>query len=264
MIDREAVTALLRQACERFIVPRLGRLGAKEIIEKAPGELVTAVDHEVEQFLADSLLPLLPGSGLVGEEGCATDPGLLDAVEQGLVWLLDPLDGTANFAAGKPPFAVMLALLQNGEPLASWMLDPLSGVAWTAAHGGGAWRDGIRVRVDPGFPESGVIRGALISHFMPPGIALRVRARLPDVELLEKLMCSGAEYPAIALGDRNVSLFWRTLPWDHVPGALFLCEAGGLVCRLDGSPYRAASQGEGLIVAQNPAIAEKIIEALAD
>lgn len=264
MIDMDRVTEALRDAAARAILPRYRRLEHHEIVEKTPGELVTAADREAEAILSVSLPGMLAGSRVVGEEGCAAEPALLQTLGEGVVWLLDPLDGTANFAAGRPPFAVMLALLRDGLPLASWMLEPISGTAWTAESGSGAWRDGERIRTEQQVPDAAAMRGALISHFMTGEMQARIRDRFSSVTELPKLLCSGAEYPAIALGERHVSLFWRTLAWDHVPGALFLAEAGGHVCRLDGSPYRAVSSREGLIVAQNPGIAETIVAALRD
>lgn len=264
MVEVDKVTDLLREAAERAILPRYRRLERHEIAEKTPGEVVTAADGEAEAILSLSLPGLLPGSRVVGEEGCAAEPGLLRDLGQGLVWLLDPLDGTANFAAGKPPFAIMLALLRDGLPLVSWMLDPLSGELWAAEAGGGAWRGDQRLRTDQRVPDAAEMRGALTSHFMSAAMQDRIRGSLSAVMPLPKLMCSGAEYPAIALGERQLSLFWRTLPWDHVPGALFLAEAGGHVCRLDGAPYRAISNRDGLIVAHNRGIAEVVLDALRD
>lgn len=258
----DRVTEALRETAERAILPRYRRLEDHEIVEKTPGELVTAADREAEAILSAALPGMLPGSRVVGEEGCAAEPALLRTLGEGLVWLLDPLDGTANFAAGRPPFAVMLALLRDSLPLASWMLDPISGTVWTAEAGSGAWRDGERLHSEQQVPDAAAMRGALISHFMSGEMQAGIRDRLSAVRQLPKLLCSGAEYPAIAVGERHVSLFWRTLPWDHVPGALFLAEAGGHVCRFDGSPYRAVSSREGLIVAQNRGIAEMVKDAL--
>ena len=67
-----------------------------------------------------------------------------------------------------------------------------------------------------------------------------------------------AEYPAVAQGDRHFALFWRTLAWDHAPGALLLREAGGSVMRWDGSAYLPAIPGEGLLIARNPAVADEV------
>jgi fructose-1,6-bisphosphatase/inositol monophosphatase family enzyme len=259
----DTVEAILREAAERAILPRFRRLAESDVIEKSPGELVTAADREAEALIGEALCAAFPGTRLVGEEGCAADPALLETLGEGRVWLLDPVDGTANFAAGTPPFSVMLALLDRGEAVASWMLDPLSGDLCVAERGGGALFRGERIAVDPSIPDLSEMRGAITSKFMPSDVRARIESALGAVEPLSKLMCSGAEYPAIALGRRHASLFWRTLPWDHVPGALFLEEAGGHVSRLDGSPYRGEREGEGLLIATNPAIASQLLEAIA-
>jgi len=70
---------------------------------------------------------------------------------------------------------------------------------------------------------------------------------------LPGLRCAGHEYPSIAQGRQNFVLFWRTEPWDHAPGALFMSEAGAHVARPDGSPYRPLDGGQGLLVADNQA-----------
>lgn len=261
MPDR--IASILRDAADRAIVPRFRRLGTSEIIEKSPGELVTAADRECERIVTDALLTAFPDSRVIGEEACAEAPELLDRLDDGRIWLLDPVDGTANFAAGRRPFAVMLALLEEGRCVRSWMLDPMDGRLCYAELAGGAWIDGSRVSVSADVPEAQT--GALISHLMTPELQQTIRARLNHIEIVPKLLCAGEEYPAIARGDRQASLFWRTLPWDHVPGSLFLTEAGGFVSRLDGSAYLPADiEGQGLLVAQTPAIGETIVSLLQD
>jgi fructose-1,6-bisphosphatase/inositol monophosphatase family enzyme len=76
--------------------------------------------------------------------------------------------------------------------------------------------------------------------------------------MLPGLRCAGFEYPAVASAEEHFAVFWRTLPWDHAPGALVLAEAGGHVARLDGRPYRPAEKGAGLLVAQNRAVGESV------
>jgi fructose-1,6-bisphosphatase/inositol monophosphatase family enzyme len=76
-------------------------------------------------------------------------------------------------------------------------------------------------------------------------------------------MCAGQEYPGIVVGENDFALFWRTLPWDHVPGTLFLTEAGGMVARLDGSEYRAVEHDRpGLLAAASPEIWHSVREVL--
>jgi len=260
---RDEIASILRDAADRVVVPRFRRLAAAEIIEKSPGELVTAADRECERIVTDALLTTFPDSRVVGEEACAEEPELLARLDHGRIWLLDPVDGTANFAAGRRPFAVMLALLEEGRCLRSWMLDPIDGRLCYAEMGGGAWIDGIRLSVSNEIPE--IQTGALISHLMSQELQHKIRQRLAHIDIVPKLLCAGEEYPAIARGDRQASLFWRTLPWDHVPGALFLTEAGGFVSRLDGSAYHPADiEGQGLVVAKTPSIGEAIVSLLTD
>ncbi len=87
---------------------------------------------------------IIPEAGIVGEEAVSADPSLLDDLGNGLKWLIDPIDGTGNFASGKPPFGLMIALIDNGIVQASWMLDPLTDRLCCAALGGGATINGER------------------------------------------------------------------------------------------------------------------------
>jgi fructose-1,6-bisphosphatase/inositol monophosphatase family enzyme len=254
----EAVPALLRQAAEQAILPVFGRREARPE-EKSPGEWVTTADRAAEALLAPQLATLLPGSLVVGEEAASLDPSVLDHLAtDGEVWLLDPLDGTSNFAAGEPPFAVMVALLRRGETVASWMLDPLTGRMAVAERGAGAWLDGERVRAGADAAVAGAmpgaLRGGVTRRFLPADLGSHVEAVEPEfAELMGGSRCAGHDYPAVVTGDLDFILFWRTLPWDHIPGALFVSEAGGVAARLDGSAYRAADHARpGLLVARDP------------
>src|SRR5919106_4920939 len=103
----DKVETLMREAAANAILPRFRRLQHHEIEEKTPGELVTAADREAERILSAGLSALLPGSLVIGEEAAAADPALISRLaDGGDIWLVDPLDGTANFAAGREPFAV--------------------------------------------------------------------------------------------------------------------------------------------------------------
>src|SRR3546814_620137 len=95
----------------------------------------------------------------------------------------------------------------------------------------------------------------IIGRFMPSDVHAGVMKRAGTFfDLRPGLKCAGAEYPVIALEDRHFAFFWRTLPWDHASGALFLAEAGGMVSRPDGTPYSPGKKGSGLLIAHNPGI----------
>ncbi|MGQ2931198.1 MAG: inositol monophosphatase family protein, partial [Sphingopyxis sp.] len=101
---RDQVSTLMRDVAADVVMPRFRLLAPEEIDEKSPGEIVTIVDRESERRLHDGLAALGLGARIVGEEAAEADADLLEGVDRGLVWLIDPLDGTANFAEGRAPF----------------------------------------------------------------------------------------------------------------------------------------------------------------
>ena len=173
------------------------------------------------------------------------DPRLMEQVTADApVWIIDPIDGTRNFAHGRATFAIMVALVQAGESLGGWILEPVSGRFGVAERGGGAWMGGQRLRVAaPDRPER--MSGSLhASTYAPKEIARRVEQRRGRVQAVKSLRCAGAEYLRLAEGQTHFSLFTRLMPWDHVPGTLLHAEAGGVALCFDGTPYRAGRYRE--------------------
>lgn len=247
------VTALMRQVSADVILPRYRNLAAHEVVEKAADELVTIADRESEERLSEGLAKLLPEARIVGEEACAVDPALLNGLGDGLVWIIDPIDGTGNFAAGRPPFGVMIALAEGGVAIAGWILDPLTGRLCHAARGRGAHVDGERLQAresGAAVPIAG-ISTLFIDADERSALERRAEGRLDIVPIPR---CAAEQYPRIAFGVNDIALFNRTLAWDHAAGVLFLNEAGGLVARPDGSPYRVDSDETGLLAAASPAM----------
>ncbi len=171
------------------------------------------------------------------------------------VWLLDPIDGTANFAAGKPIFAIMVALVRNGETVMGWIHDPVSQRTASAALGEGAWRDGERLNVaaSTGSPARRLGNRRLVRR-------LGERAALVD-EVFE-YRCAGYEYTLLASGGAQFALYNRLHPWDHAPGHLLHREAGGFSARLDGTPYLPRDATPGLLLAPDAANWKTLREAL--
>jgi fructose-1,6-bisphosphatase/inositol monophosphatase family enzyme len=250
----DEVADLLRRAAATAILPVFRRLDDTAVEEKAPGEVVTVADREAELIISAGLVRLLPGSTVVGEEAVAADPAVLDRLSgPGPVWLVDPVDGTANFAAGRRPFAVMVALMREGVTEASWILDPISDELAVARAAEGAYLDGTRAYAPDGVRPMSALRGAVMSRLLPPDLRARVQAGIGRIgEALPGNHCAGREYPDILRGVQDFVLFWRTLPWDHAPGVLLLEEAGGVARRFDGSPYDPTDGRSGLLVAANP------------
>jgi fructose-1,6-bisphosphatase/inositol monophosphatase family enzyme len=251
----DAVTAIIDEAAAAAILPRFNRLHTTEIEEKTPGEVVTTADRDAEWIISRQLAGLVPGSRVVGEEAAAQNPSVLDQLDEGDVWLVDPLDGTANFVAGSPDFAVMVAFLRNGLTMASWMLAPLSHRLAIAVRGQGATLNGDRVKVTSAPQTLSKCRGAVLTRFLPEEMKNSLFAGKDEfAELLPGRRCSGIDYPSLVAGEQDFLMFWRLLPWDHAPGVLFAEEAGGVVARLEGSKYLPGDQQPGLLIARDPEV----------
>jgi fructose-1,6-bisphosphatase/inositol monophosphatase family enzyme len=258
-----AVGALLRDAAERIVLPRYRSLAAHEIEEKSPGDFVTIADKECERALNDGLAQILPAARLIGEEACAANPTLLNGLETGTAWIIDPIDGTGNFAAGRPHFALMVALVADGEAIAGWIYDPLRQRMCHAETGGGAWVNGERVCASPSGAPLPI--AAISMKFMDADQRAAMLGRSHgQFTLTEVPLCAGEQYPRIAFGENDFSIYERTLPWDHIAGAVFLNEAGGHVARMDGSPYRFWDGRTGLLGAVSRGIWDQAARILTD
>lgn len=250
----DRVAAVLQETSALVIEPRFAALAEADVVEKSPGELVTVADREAEAALAARLETILPGVVVVAEEAASADPTLLDALGAEQAWLVDPLDGTANFVTGSDDWSVMVALLAEGTTVASWIWQPVKRRMYVAERGGGAACNGTVVHCGSRPTDAGRLRGAVLPRFLDAATAAAVaRNRSRFAEVNGGRRCSGVQYPALIDGEEDFVVFWRTLPWDHAPGALLVEETGGVACRPDGSRYRPTAEGVGLLVAADEA-----------
>jgi fructose-1,6-bisphosphatase/inositol monophosphatase family enzyme len=245
------VQALMRDVATRIVMPRFRQLDEAHIEEKAPDELVTIADRESEIALAEGLLRLLPEARVVGEEACSADPTLVDNIGQRTFWVVDPIDGTANFAAGETPFGIMVALVIDGVSEAGWLFDPVNGRMCSAGRAQGAFVNGERVTArtsGEAIPVAG-----LSTRYLPPDLREDIERRAEGkLRCVGIPRCAAEQYPRVVLGANDLALFWRTHVWDHAPGALILTEAGGKIARFDGTPYAVTQTGTGLLAAATP------------
>lgn len=233
------------------MLPRFRQLLDSQIQEKSPGEVVTIVDREVESLLSLELARIVPGSVVVGEEACSANPELLKQLRSERAWVVDPLDGTGNFIAGREEFAILLGYFEAGSCVASWLYRPIDDTLYFAERGAGASVNGQGLSASASPPER--LRGIVKTRFLPSPlreqVTSRAAARLSEV--LPGANCTAFDYPGIASGDVDFALYWRTLPWDHAACVLFIEEAGGIARRLDGAPYDPTDDREGLLVARD-------------
>jgi len=257
----ELVAQIMRVTADEVIMPRYKALGEGDIREKTgPKDLVTIADLESEHRMTPLLQDLLPGSLVIGEEATSDDPEIFRLLDgDGPVWIVDPVDGTSNFAKGGRHFCVMVGLVVGGETVLGVILDPL-GECWISAErGGGAWRqsyDGSvaeRLSVLPPAPVN-EMRGALNFRFLDSPLKEEMRDRANDALGDHfRLGCAGHEYLHMVTGEAHFAMYIKKMPWDHVPGCLIHSETGGHQARFDGQPYQAHDMTGGILAAPDQA-----------
>lgn len=258
----EAIHDVMADAANHAITPRYQHLAAADIVEKAANDVVTIADKEAEAILAEGLARILPEAAIVGEEAAHADPAILSRLGSDLCWIIDPLDGTNNFAAGKPPFGILVALSQGGETIGGWIYDVLSGRFCHARRGEGAYMNGLRLTARAS-GETPPIAAVSFLFADPARREKLLGAIAPHYRMVDIPRCAAEQYPRLALGVNDLSVFERTLAWDHAAGVLFLNEAGGKAAREDGSPYRVDDHRRGLIAAASPALWDDLAERMA-
>ena len=259
------VNHIVEEVVATIVMPSFRALQPEDIHSKDtpgdPDDLVTIVDKSAERFLIDALAGVVPGAAFIGEEAVCENPALLDALSaHAPAWLIDPIDGTKNFARGSADFGVMLALVEAGRTRASWMAIPAAepaGYSVVAELGGGTWIDGARVRT--AHRTHGSLRGTIHTRMMPADAARDVVERLDGkYDPRPSTGSAATEYSAIIRGDKDFVIYYRLLPWDHAPGALAVTEAGGAAVHLSGEPYAPLSPNQVTIFAATSDIAAQI------
>ena len=255
----------MREVADAVIVPRFRQLAAHQIKSKTyPGDVVTIADEESERMLGPRLNALLEGSRVIGEEGAFADPTLLDLLKgDDPVWIIDPIDGTANFVNGVAAFAVIVALVHRGETQAGWIYEPLEGRTLWAAKGKGAWHtsrhvvgrepEHRRVTIPP--TDDDLTRMVAAMHNKDLGVLRGKFAR--NI----RLGSSAHDYWSLAEGRCQVLAYRKLKPWDHAAGLLIHEEAGGYNRLLSGDRYSPAIRDPiGILCAPTEAIWQRIKE----
>ena len=202
----------------------------------SPKDLVTETDVAVENFLREHLGPLVPGAGFLGEEGSA-GLGL-----QGLAWVVDPVDGTTNFAHGVPFVATSVALCQDGVPLLGVVNLPLLGEIFTAGLGLGAWKNGEPMRVS----DTATLLEALVATGFPyrieehqDAILRQLALAMPATQGVRRAGAAALDLAFVACGRYDGFFEFALNPWDTAAGVLLVQEAGGQVGRMtQDAPYQ--------------------------
>ncbi|ARM88639.1 inositol monophosphatase protein [Rhizobium sp. CIAT894] len=258
-VDVTVLADLLRRAAKTEILPRFRRLGEDDVRAKSEAtDLVTEADERAERMIKAEAERLWPSALFLGEESVAAEPDLLGRLaDADLAIVVDPVDGTFNFAAGIPAFGVMASVISGGETIAGIIYDPM-GDDWVMAEkGGGAWLrrpDGEVRRLRAAEPVSlGQMVGMASTGYLRQEKRAEILGNLAKVRFLTNYRCAAHEYRTFAGGHVHYLMYNKMMPWDHLAGALISQEAGGYAARFDGSPYLPHHLEGGLLVAPDKA-----------
>ena len=236
----------------------LSSYGKVEAREKGPGDLVTDADSASQRVIAAILAEAFPGHTLLAEEdGVVPDP------DKPWRWVVDPLDGTINFAHGFPLWCVSIALEHRGELVAGVIHVPLTGATFAATAGGGATLGEEPLRVS----EARSLRTSLIATGMPTDFAgdadrqvAYYRRFSTGTHSVRRTGSSAWNLAIVAAGGCDAFYATSLRPWDAAAGVLLVREAGGRVTALDGGPYDLYGGG---ILATNGHVHDEAVRALA-
>lgn len=244
--QQDALIAIVRAAARDCIMPRFRRLGTADVSAKSgPTDLVTLADTEAEAQITAAVCALLPTAVVVGEEAIAAEPALRDAIGAAeLAVIIDPVDGTWNFAKGLPLFGVILAVTVAGAPVFGLLYDPVMD-DWIVADAVSGTRRVMADGASAALTVSPETRFGTMAGYVPLGLVARgKRAALADAMTdfgrAQALRCSCHEYRMVAQG-HAAFLLSGPVPhaWDHAAGVLCVQQAGGVVRMLDGAAYHA-------------------------
>lgn len=267
-ISPEKVAGYIREVAADKILPRWQQLADHEIETKTgPTDLVTIADKEAEIDLTRIFEDILPGSLVLGEEAVSqneTSIGLLGE-EDGYVWVIDPVDGTLNFAEGREKFGTIVSLAYKGEIIQGWILDIPNDRIAMGEKGSGVQLEDKRVTYPVMTEKLNETRGFISRKFLPSKMRDELKPVLEsEFGNVETYLCCAHEYLDILNGEAYFSMYSRIRPWDHQAGAMMLREAGGHVRKWDGSAYKAKDQRGGIICTPDENTWQEIYDLLLD
>lgn len=253
--DIDFLVATVADAGASEIMPRFRNLSASAISEKTSAvDLVTEADILAEKRITAALLQRFPSAHIVGEEAYDADRSVIPALRDApLAFVIDPVDGTFNFASGFPAFGTLLAVTVKGETVAGIIHDPVMGDSIVSVKGAGAVlkrENGseakMRVAEAVGLTDMVGIFSWGHSH---PDRRPMIAANMAKTKMALSLNCSAHEYWLVAAGKLHFIGHEKLMPWDHLAGVLTHQEAGGHTAKLDGTPYRPGDTEGGILSA---------------
>lgn len=260
---KNALIDAVRAAARAEILPRFRQLDPADIKAKTSSyDLVTLADTGAEAHIRAALPAILPGARVIGEEGVAANPAELDALgDPGLTVIIDPVDGTWNFARGLATFGTLLAVVEDGVTVFGLLYDPVLDDWVETSQGGGTYhvaRGQRRKLTLPPPPPLADLTGLHARYGLSAAQWVACAAVHTRFAKTVALGASLWDYRTLITGGAGFCLNKYLNVWDHAAGVLAVTEAGGHAALLDGSPYRPNLREGELLVAQSEPLWQEI------
>lgn len=249
MLDR--LQARVRQLAQQEIMPRFNRVSHSF---KADGSLVTEADTAMQAAMIDALQRDWPDCAILGEEMSPHRQQVLLDRNTGGLWVLDPLDGTSNFASGIPLFSVSIALLLDGEVQLGVVYDPLRDECFSAIRGQGAWLNDRPLEPRVRRTDLNQCIAQVDLKRLPAEMAGRLASEHPFAS--QRNFGSGTlDWCWLAAGRSQLYAHGGQKLWDYLAGQLILSEAGGKVTTFEGEAmFNHTLQPRSVVAAVNPSL----------
>ncbi len=271
--ERASIIEVVRDVARTEITPHFRNLDLAAIDSKsAPDDLVTIADRAAEAAMTERFSKIFPDASIIGEEAVSADKSLLDKVDgPGQCIVIDPIDGTWNFAHGIATYGVIIAVIEDGKTVFGMLYDPsFDDWVWAGYGDGAHYTRGDGRTTHLSLPEPPV---ALNDTFGFVGMFLYnksdqavIAKELPRFRRAVTLRTACHEYRHLAMGNAAFCLNGMLNVWDHAAGVLIYQEAGGVARLLDGSEYHPTMTTGRLLTAQSKRLwkdLSEIFEALA-
>lgn len=249
-IDNNQLTSMIRQAAIEELMPGFG---CCEFEYKDDGSVVTRQDVAMQERLCRELAQSWPEISMLGEE-------MTDAAQQAVIdsgkpyWCIDPLDGTNNYAAGLPMFAVSVALIVDGESKLGLIYDPVHDEMFFARKHGGAFLNNEKLALAPEVDSTERVMAEIEMKRLPASLALRLVTEQPFGSQRNS-GSSAIDWCWLAAGRLDVYLHGGQKLWDYAAGHLIFSEAGGRSVSLDGVPvFRNRLEVRSVLAAADAAL----------
>ncbi|KAA0548083.1 inositol monophosphatase family protein [Bacillus sp. BGMRC 2118] len=224
--------------------------------KSSPDDLVTNMDHEIEQYFIKNITEIFPDHRILGEEGLGNNVQSLE----GIVWIIDPIDGTMNFVHQQRNFAISIGIYENGIGMIGLIYDVVSGDLYHAQKGQGAFLNQVSlpklkdVKLEEaiiGINATWVTENKRIDSWKLAPLIKRVRGT-------RSYGSAAIELAYVASGKLDAYITMRLSPWDFAAGLVLIEEVGGTVSTIEGSPLKLLEQNS--VFASNVSFHKKIVE----